>query len=126
MKINEDNLLNAVIKGSAIVLVIAVAASTLFFSRQVSLGILAGGLIAILNFVWQRSVMSRLLLTQVEKPAVVSTIRFILRLAVIALVLYAILVSGIFSVAGLLVGLSVVVITIVFFTLCLAIQNKGD
>jgi hypothetical protein len=126
MKINEDNLLTAVITGSTILLLTSGLVSFLFISRPVSYGILAGGLIAVINFVWQRSVMRRVLSIQPAKPAAFVTARYVLRLGITAVLLYQILTSGYFSVAGLFVGLSVVVIMIVIFTVYLAIQNKGD
>lgn len=126
MKINEDNLQPLVLKGSTLTLVFAAAVSGMFFQKPVTLGVIAGGLIAIANFIWQSSAASRLLSGQTDKPAASSAIRFILRLTIIALLLYLIIVSGYFSIAGLLLGLSVVVITIFCITICLAIKNKGD
>ena len=126
IKINEDNLLTAVIVGSTTLSILFSLCGTFWFNSSVGLGIAAGSAIAIINFVWQRSIMRRVLGLQFNRPTVYTSIRYVLRLSITAILLYYILTSGYFSLTGLLVGLSVVVIMIVICTLLFAIQNKGD
>ncbi len=95
----------------------------LFSTAAVAFGIAAGAGIAILNFVWQRNIMQRVLGLQINRPAAYTTIRYLLRLCLTALLLYYILTSGLFSVTGLLVGLSVVVLLIIFCTAYFAIHT---
>jgi hypothetical protein len=126
IKISEDNLLTAVIVSSIILSILFALFGGLFFSKSVGVGIAAGSAIAIINFIWQRSIMRRALGMQQGRPAIYTSVRYLLRLGITAILLYYILTSGIFSLTGLFAGLSVVVIMVVFCTLVFAIQNKGD
>ncbi len=113
---NEDNLLRVVVIGSSTLALVLSLASLFLFSRPMGLGIAAGAGIAVVNFIWQRSIMQRALGLQLHRPAAYVVIRYLLRLGLTAILLYWILTSGLFSLAGLLVGLSVVVIMIVLCT----------
>jgi len=126
IRITEDTLLTAVIKGSSILALLFSVSGFFFSGRGMALGIAAGSAIAVFNFVWQRNVMQRLLALQSGRPTMFATLRYLLRLAVTAILLYFILTSGFFSVTGLLLGLSVVVVMIVICTIYFAIQHKGD
>ncbi len=126
IKINEDNLLNSVIIGSVLLASILSIIGYFLFSRAFGFGLAAGAGIAILNFVWQRNIMQRVLCLQVGRPKMYALLRYLLRLSITALLLYYILKSGFFSVAGLLIGLSVIVLVIVICTIYFAIQHKGD
>lgn len=126
IRISEDNLLNTVVIGSTALAVLLALAALVLLSGKVALGIAAGAGIAILNFVWQRSIMQRVLGLHIGRPTMYATVRYLLRLGITALLLYYILTSGHFSLFGLLTGLSVVVLTIVLCTLYFAIQHKGD
>lgn len=126
MKISEDNLLTSVIVGSTGLSVLLALLGTIVFSMSTGLGIAAGSAIAIINFIWQRSIMRRALLMQHGRPTIFTSVRYLLRLGIAAIALYFILTSGKFSLTGLFVGLSVVVITIIICTSLCAIQNKGD
>lgn len=125
-RISEDNLLSVVVTGSIILALVLTAGCLVLDNRPTAFGIAAGAGIAILNFVWQRSVMQRVLGLQPNRPAAYATLRYLLRLGLTAILLYYILTSGLFSVTGLLVGLSVVVVLILFCTAYFAIQHKGD
>lgn len=126
IRISEDNLLNTVVIGSVALAALLSLTTLVLMSGKVALGIAAGAGIAILNFVWQRSIMQRVLGLHIGRPTMYATIRYLLRLGITALLLYYILTSGHFSLFGLLMGLSVVVLTIVLCTLYFAIQHKGD
>jgi len=104
---------------------IATAAGFLFYTTPVGLGILAGGSIAIINFVWQRRTLRQLLDSQAAPTASSAALRYLLRLSITAVILYAVLTSGHFSIIALLVGLSVIVAVIIALTLYSAFY-KGD
>lgn len=126
IRITEANLLNAVVLGSSALALLLAVGAFLAVGHSTGYGIAAGAAIAILNFIWQRNIMQRILGLQLGRPAAYATVRYLLRLAITAVLLYYILTSGHFSLTGLLVGLSVVVLTIVFCTVYFAIQHKGD
>ena len=123
--INEDNLLAIIIKGSLALLAILTIVGFAFFSTRIGLGILAGGLIAVINFLWMRNVLQRILGLLPAKPGTYAQIRFIARLTVTGFVLYALITSGWFSLAGLLVGLSVIVANIIALSLYCALRTGG-
>lgn len=125
MAINEDNLFAVIIKGSVGLLVLLSLAGWAFFSLQVGLGALAGGCIAIANFFWIRNVMHRVLGQQPAKATMYAQIRFIARLSLTGVLLYFIITSGWFSLAGLFVGLSVIVINIIVLSLYSALRAGG-
>ncbi len=125
-RITEDNLLTVVVVGSTSLALLLSVGSFILSTRAVGLGIAAGAGIAILNFVWQRSIMQRVLGLQIGRPTAYAIMRYLLRLGITAILLYFILTSGLFSLTGLLAGLSVVVVMIVLCTVYFAIQHKGD
>lgn len=123
--INEARLPARILQASIVLLVIATATGFFFYTASVGLGVLAGGSIAIINFVWQRRTLGQLLEQQVVPSAGATAIRYLLRLSITAIILYAVLTSGHFSIIGLLVGLSVIVAVIIALTLYSAFY-KGD
>ncbi|MDR3580642.1 MAG: ATP synthase subunit I [Oryzomonas sp.] len=123
--INEDNLFAVIIKGSLTLLAVLTAAGFIFFSVKAGLGILAGGIIAIVNFAWLRNVLQRILGLMPARPNLYAQLRFVGRIAVTGLVLYVIITSGWFSLAGLLVGLSVIVANIIALSLYSALRTGG-
>jgi uncharacterized membrane protein len=123
--INEDNLFAVIIKGSLALLAVLSAAGFILFSVKTGMGVLAGGVIAIVNFAWLRNVLQRILGLMPAKPNLYAQIRFVARIAVTGLVLYVIITSGRFSLAGLLVGLSVIVANIIALSIYSALRTGG-
>lgn len=123
--INEARLPARILQASIVLLVIATATCFFFYTTSVGLGVLAGGSIAIINFVWQRRTLGQLLEQQAVPSAGATAFRYLLRLSITAVILYAALTSGRFSIIGLLVGLSVIVAVIIALTLYSAFY-KGD
>lgn len=123
--INEDNLFGVIIKGSLVLLFFLALAGWVFFSQRFALGALAGGCIAIANFFWIRNVLQRILGHLPARAAMYAQVRFIGRLSITGLLLYFIITSGLFSLAGLFVGLSVIVINIIALSLYSAMRAGG-
>ncbi|MFA7060462.1 MAG: ATP synthase subunit I [Pedobacter sp.] len=123
--INEDNLLSIIIKGSLALLAILTFVGFVFFSKKIGLGVMAGGLIAVVNFIWMRNVLQRILGLLPAKPSQYALIRFIARITVTGFILYFLIISGGFSLAGLLVGLSVIVANIIVLSLYCALRTGG-
>lgn len=124
-KIHEDNLFAVILKGSTLLLLILTVAGFAFFSIPAGLGVLAGGVLAILNFVWMRNVLQRILGLLPAKPQLYSQLRFIARITLTGVLLYFIITSGQFSLAGLLVGLSIIVLNIIALALYSAVRTGG-
>ena len=123
--INEDNLFANITKGSLVLLAILTIVGFSAFSMKFGLGILAGGLIAVANFFWLRNVLQRILGLLPAKPSQYAMVRFIARITVTGFVLYLLITSGWFSLGGLLVGLSVIVISIIVLSLYCVLRTGG-
>jgi hypothetical protein len=123
--INEDNLFAVIIKGSLALLAVLSAAGFILFSIKAGLGVLAGGIIAIVNFAWLRNMLQRILGLMPARPGLYAQLRFVARFAVTGLVLYVIITSGRFSLAGVLVGLSVIVANIIALSIYSALRTGG-
>jgi hypothetical protein len=123
--INEDNLFAVIVKGSAGLLLVLTLAGFAFFSVKTGLGVLAGGILALLNFVWMRNVLQRILGHLPARPGLYAQLRFVARLGVTGLALYLMITSGWFSLAGLLTGLSIIAATIIALSLYCAVRTGG-
>jgi len=123
--INEDNLFAVIIKGSLGLLAVFVTGSLVFFSGKAALGVLAGGVIAIVNFLWMRNVLQRILGLLPSNPNRYALMRYIGRMTVTGCALYFVLTSGWFSLAGVLTGLSIIVLNIITLSLYRALCTGG-
>lgn len=123
--INEDNLFAVIIKGSLGLVAFLYLAGWALFSLQVGLGALVGGCIAIANFLWIRNVLQRIILQLPAKASSYAQIRFLARLSLTGLLLYFIITSGWFSLAGLFIGLSVIVVNIIALSIYSALRAGG-
>lgn len=123
--INEDNLFAVIIKGSLGLLAFLTLAGFVLFSVKFGLGAFAGGCIAIGNFLWIRNVLQRILGQLPPKASQYAILRFIARLSITALLLYFIITSGWFSLSGLFIGLSVIVINVIALSLYSALRAGG-
>jgi hypothetical protein len=123
--INEDNLFAVIIKGSLGLVAFLTLAGWILFSTKVAFGALAGGCIAIGNFFWIRNVLQRIIKQLPAKATQYAQLRFIARLSLTGIALYFIITSGRFSLIGLFVGLSVIVINIIALSLYSALRAGG-
>ena len=122
---DEDDLFAVIIKRSLALLVVLTCVGFVFYSTNTARGILAGGLLSIMNFAWIRNVLQRILGLLPSKPSQYALMRFIIRMSVTGLFLYLILTSGWFSLAGLLIGLSIIVVNIVTLSIYRALSTGG-
>lgn len=123
--INEDNLFRVIIKGSLGLLAFLTLIGWIFFSAETGLGILAGGILAIINFFWLRNALQRILILQPSRPFLYSQTRFIARISITGFVLYLMITSGWFSLTGILAGLSIIVCNIIALSLYSALRAGG-
>ncbi len=99
-------------------LLAALAAGSLFLrSSRFSLGILLGGVISIINFHWLYRNLLKVFTEYLNRAHSAMMVRYYLRLAVTAILLFIIISRDIVDVIGLVIGLSVVVLNIVLATL---------
>ncbi|BCS55532.1 ATP synthase subunit I [Geobacter sp. SVR] len=123
--INEENLFAVILKGSVGLLLVLTIGGFVFFSVKTGLGILTGGIIALVNFVWMRNVLQRILGLLPSRPGLYAQLRFVARIVVTGLILYFLIVSGWVSLAGLLTGLSVIVANIIALSIYRAVRTGG-
>ena len=98
---------------------------SLFFAPlKFALGVLLGGFISILNFHWMERGLRGLFQSTGSNVKGPVLIKYYIRLAITAVVLYFLIAYETVNVIGLLIGLSVVVITIVI-TLIFALTKKN-
>jgi len=107
-----------------IILAVILVPSLIFAPVKFSLGILLGGFISILNFHWMEKGLRGLFQktgVNVKGPVL---IKYYIRLAITAVVLYFLIAYKTVNVIGLFIGLSVVVINIVI-TMIIALTKKN-
>jgi len=106
-----------------IILFVILIPSLIFTSYKFSLGILLGGFICILNFHWmERGLRGLFQKTGNVKGSVL--VKYYIRLVLTAIVLFFLIRYETVDVIGLLIGLSVVVINIMF-TMIVALSKKN-
>ncbi|ABK99125.1 ATP synthase subunit I [Pelobacter propionicus] len=112
MLLHEEQSVGLVVKVSVALLLLLSLFGLLFFSTETGLGVLAGGAIGIANFLWMHRILRRILATLPNNPNRQAMVWLVLRLVVLAGILYPLVVSGSVSLAGLLTGLSIIVLSI--------------
>jgi len=122
--INEESLSSVIIKRSLLLLAVLTIAAFGVYSVHAALGVLAGGMIAIANFLWMGNTLKRILGLLPDNPVGYSLLRFLSRMTVVGVVLYLALRSGSFSPVGLIVGLSVIVANIAVLSF-FSVQRAG-
>jgi hypothetical protein len=123
--INGDNLFAVIITGSLGLLAALTVGAFALFSGTAALGVLAGGSIAIVNFLWMRNTLQRILGFLPANAQRYAFMRYIGRMTVTGCALYFVLTSAWFSLAGVLTGLSIIVINIFFLSLYRALSTGG-
>lgn len=124
-KINEANLFPKLVTGSLLMSAVLAVLTALLVSLKFGLSLLAGGLLATANFIWlRRGLESVLALTPSLAPKL-ATLRFILRLAIMAGFLYLLIVVLGADIFGILIGLSILVINIILFSIYLSTRKGG-
>jgi len=103
-----------------VILVIGLAFASIHFS----LGVLCGGLISVVNFHWLYRNLRGVFAHHIERAGKAILVRYYIRLALTAAVLYWVISGGLVDVIGLVIGLSVVVMNIVL-TSVLVLSKKN-
>jgi hypothetical protein len=107
-----------------IILAALIAGSLLLGSARFSLGVLCGGLISVVNFHWLYRNLLSVFTNHLIKVKSALMIRYYIRLAVTAFVLYWVISGRHVDVIGLVIGLSVVFMNIVLTTI-LVLSKKN-
>lgn len=112
VKINDNNIVTVLLGGSAAILLLLTLCGALFVSLKFGASILTGGLLALLNFLWLLNAMKKVLQLPVASAGRFAQLRYIMRLAAMGIML-AILIGYVgIDIVGLIIGLSVLVVSI--------------
>jgi hypothetical protein len=109
----KDLLQKRIERTSWILVAVLFSGSLLIDQPRFSLGILCGGLISVVNFHWLYRNLVSVFTKEVHRVRAALMVRFSIRLAVTALVLFLVISRSLVDVIGLVIGLSIVVLSIV-------------
>lgn len=90
------------------------------------LGIFVGGAIVFINFNWMHSQAKVAVMMNGRKASAYMIIKYLLRLAVTAAVIYALIVHTRVNIPALLIGISTVMLSILAYTCFSIIFNRGE
>lgn len=113
----DDRLLADISRRNWIILALLVLVSLCWLSAAVTLGVLSGGLLTIIGHHWRYRALQKILHNSQGGEAQRFQFGYFIRLGTLALALYALIVIIKVHPIALVVGLSVVVINIIFTTL---------
>lgn len=113
VKISENNFFTLLVRGSAALTVLLTLIGSFFRTVGFPAGILAGGILAIINFYWLHNVLQRALNLQSGEAPRFAVMRYIVRLSLLSVAVLILVRYAHVDVFGLLIGLSVLVINIV-------------
>ncbi|NVN99530.1 MAG: ATP synthase subunit I [Geobacteraceae bacterium] len=125
MERSERNILSTLNRLSWLILATMTIISMIFSSVSFGTSVAAGGLIALGNNFWLRSILERILIQQPDNPKTYAIARYILRLTITAVIILLLLKVGI-NIIGLLTGLSILVISITALSVYLSLSDKGE
>jgi hypothetical protein len=124
-RLNEDNIFTWLVGGSLLLSALVGAASALLLSPGFGASLFAGGVLATANFLWLRRGLEAALLLHPANASRFAILRYLLRLAIMALLLYFLIVRLHADIFGLLLGLSVLVVNITAFSIYLSTRKGG-
>jgi hypothetical protein len=113
----DEQLLGDIARRNWVVLTVLVLLSLLWRSTPVTLGVLSGGLVAIGGYRWLQHSLQRMLAEPSRQSARSFKISYFIRLGSLAAVLLLLITVAGVNPVGLAVGLSVVVVNILWTTL---------
>jgi len=109
-----------------VLLGVFVLLSLVVMSFKFALGVLIGGLSCIVNFYRLHKNLVDVITRSPQSAKSAMMIKYYIRMAVTAVVLYFIVTSGFVDVVGLLIGLSIVVINIILTTAVMMFLSKKN
>jgi hypothetical protein len=124
VRINENNIIPRLLAVCWILLLLLTVTGYLFGSVRFAASVLTGGLLAIVNFYWLRSILQRALRLSNSTASRFTLVKYLVRLAALALIIYLLIkVAGI-HLLGLLLGLSVLVLGIFVVSIWMLISKE--
>ena len=109
--------------GNWITLGVILALSLLFLSGRFALGVLVGGLVSIVNFYWLSRDLKNTLQKHAERAKPFMVLKFYVRLIITGVVLFVVITRTPVDIFGLVLGLSVVVISVIVTVIGANVKN---
>jgi len=125
MKISEDNIFPVLVAGTLAVTAAVALITGFLVSVRFALSVAAGGIVATANFCWLRAGLAAILGMVGGNPARFAVMRYVLRLSVVGFLLYVLIAVLKADVIGLLLGLSILVATLITFSLYISTRKGG-
>jgi ATP synthase I chain len=125
VKITDDNLPTFLAVCSVCLVAVFSITGWILVSGRFAGSVAVGGCLALLNFIWLRSALTNILQMPAEKAFQAANIRYILRLSALAFMLWLLIVKAGLNIFGLLIGLSVLVISIVLMSFYKLLHSGG-
>ena len=125
MKIDENNIFAVLTIGSSFLLVLLTVCGLILISTSFAIGVVAGGIVAIANCHWLYRILQRAMGLPAQQAVRFAQARYALRLAILAVIVSILIIYVKINIFGLLLGLSVLVITIIVLTVYMATLNGG-
>ncbi len=122
---NDEKIVNVLHAGNGILLVLLFVAGWLLFSLHFAAGLAAGGLLSIANFFWLHGIIRRTVRLSKVRAQAYAFSRYVLRLAIIGVIVWFLVTHFDLNMIGLLVGLSVPVVSIFTLTIYRMISKGG-
>lgn len=122
---NDHNIFTVMMITSVALLAVLTLGGFMFGSARFAAGIAAGGIIALGNVLWLKRGISQAMGLEPRVAGRFALIRYLTRLAILAALLYLLIVKAHADIIGLLIGLSVLVIVIIGFSLYRAARYGG-
>ncbi len=115
--IEKDPLQKRLERTNWIILAALAGSSLLLNTTRLSLGILCGGLISVVNFHWLYHNLVSVFIKHPDRARKAVLIRYYIRLAVTAFILFWVISGNLVDIVGLVIGLSVVSLSMILTTI---------
>ena len=122
---NDRNLFRNLTVASGVLLAVLIIGGWVIGSQKVAAGIACGGLLALGNTFWLKRSIERAMGLEPRQAGRFAVVRYVLRLGLLAGLLYLLIVRIGIDIIGLIIGLSVLVIVIIGFSLYRAARTGG-
>ncbi len=122
---NDHNLFRILTIGGYTLLVVMIAVGWIFGSQRMAAGIACGGLLTLGNTFWLKLCIERAMGLEPRQAGRFAVMRYLLRLGLLAGILFLLIVKIGIHIIGLIIGLSVFVIVIIGFSLYRAARTGG-
>ncbi len=122
---NDRNLFRNLTKATVLLLIALIMGGWILGSSRFAAGIACGGILTMANTFWLKLCIQRAMGLEPRQAGRFAFVRYLLRLAFLAGLLYLLIVKIGINIIGLIIGLSVLVFVIIGFSLYRAAHNGG-